>query len=240
MQIQFCPYCGTKLDENARFCKNCGKPISRSIQDVKADTSERKIVYDGLIHKCPNCGDIIDAYEAVCESCGFELRGRKTASVISLLALKLENTTDDRKKEELIRTFYIPNTREDIYEFFILALSNIKTGGMNTNAWMVKLEQAYRKAKLSFNNTKEYEQLEPMYEQAQRINRKNAAFSFVKSVLEYLSGYAWALLFCLIGLFFGLLNIAFGSETLDAITTTALLIAGLISLFTMVIRDQSK
>lgn len=28
MKIQFCPYCGTKLDEGAFFCKNCGEAIA--------------------------------------------------------------------------------------------------------------------------------------------------------------------------------------------------------------------
>lgn len=129
--MPFCKKCGFEIQEYSNFCSECGTAIHKS--------KERKIVYDGEIHKCPNCGGIIDAYETVCSDCGYEIRKRKITSVVHELLLKLENTNDPSKKEELIRTFYIPNTREDIYEFFILALSNIKIGGMNTNAWMVKL-----------------------------------------------------------------------------------------------------
>ena len=67
--------------------------------------SARKVGYEGERRKSPNCGDIIDPYETVCEACGFEIRGRKTTSVVHELSLKLEKTDDARKKDELIRNF---------------------------------------------------------------------------------------------------------------------------------------
>ena len=160
----------------------------------------RKVGYEGEIRKCPNCGDIVDPYETVCEACGFEIRGRKTTSVVHELSLKLERTDDAEKKDELIRTFYIPNTKEDIHEFFILAMSNIKVGGINTNAWMVKLEQAFQKAELSFSGTQEFDRLKTLYEKAQAMNRTKKAVGVLKWVGRcFKSGYAWALLFAAIG-----------------------------------------
>lgn len=170
------------------------------IEYKEEEPTTRKVGYDGVIRKCPNCGDIIDAYETVCETCGYEIRGRKTTSVVHELGVKLEYTDDVRKKDELIRTFYIPNTKEDIHEFFILALSNIKIGGTNTDAWMVKLEQAYQKAELSFSNTQEFERLKTLYQQAQSMHRNHKTMRGLKLFANcFKSGYAWAILFVVIG-----------------------------------------
>lgn len=262
MQLLFCPYCGTRLDNGARFCKNCGESMMQAQQpadeafvyesptmktqspkaeQVKEETrTKRKIVYDGEIHKCPNCGDIIDAYETVCEACGYELRGRKITSVVHELSLKLEKADDAQKKEELIRTFYIPNTREDIHEFFILALSNIKIGGMNTDAWMVKLEQAYQKAELSFGNSQEFNRLKDLYEKAQSMNRSNKTANFVKHIaMCFKSGYAWALLFVVIGGCIWAMSGDFESTT--SIVGMFIFVGGMwIALMTMINNDSKK
>lgn len=29
-KILFCPYCGTRLDDGARFCKNCGAQVEKT------------------------------------------------------------------------------------------------------------------------------------------------------------------------------------------------------------------
>lgn len=248
--MPYCTNCGTKLDDDAKFCKNCGKAVfidTNVAQNKRNDgippksDSERKTVYEGTIHKCPNCGATIDAYEAVCSNCGYEIRERKIASVVHELSLKLENNSDPKKKEELIRTFYIPNTKEDIYEFFILALSNIRIGGMNTDAWMVKLEQAYQKAELSFGNSEEFARLQPMYEEAQKLNKKNSTISTIrKSSKIFKSGYAWALLFCAIGLFFLLINMIFEREDIAYIGICAILGAVWIGFMTMINNENKR
>ena len=134
--------------------------------------SHRKESYEGELHKCPSCGEVIAAFDAVCKSCGYEIRGRKATSVVHELFLKLEKTDEIQKKDELIRTFYIPNTREDIHEFFILAHSQIEVGGINTEAWMVKLAQAYQKAQLSFGETPEFECFHKQYSDAMQHYQK--------------------------------------------------------------------
>lgn len=159
--MSYCNNCGKELIEDAKFCSNCGIA-------VKIPENVRKTTYDGVVHKCPNCGDTVDAYETVCETCGYEIRGRNATSVVHELAIKLGKTDDAQKKEELIRNFYIPNTKEDIYEFFILAISNIDTDDYDVSAWYAKLEQAYQKARLSFGNTSEFVYLTELYNNAKK------------------------------------------------------------------------
>lgn len=196
MKMQFCPYCGTKLDEGARFCKNCGESVVQAqqstgsissheepnmetrqpkMEQVKEDPrTKRKTVYDGELHKCPNCGELLKSFTTVCPTCGYEVRSVTTNSPVEALAKKVEMASSLDDKIELITNFYIPNTKEDIYDFFILAVSNLEDKWYDTDdAWRAKLEQAYHKAKLSFGNTPEFEYLEKLYTRTRKeVNKR--------------------------------------------------------------------
>ena len=195
----FCINCGHALAESAHFCGNCGVPIG----EVYTEPEQRKTVYDGELHKCPNCAEILNSFMPSCPSCGYELRGAKGASVVKEFAEKLEkieNTREvgkrgffteilsaldaeklnktDEGKINLIRSFSIPNTKEDILEFMILAASNIdlklygeeNRAGSNSpqrsisDAWLAKFEQAYEKAKFSFSGYPDFMSIKEIYE----------------------------------------------------------------------------
>lgn len=199
--MAFCMNCGQRLPEGAKFCSNCGAATG----EVKSETAQRKIVYDGEVHKCPNCGEIVDSFVLNCPSCGHEFRSSASTSLVQELASKLEameQQQEPRKrrtiKDELLRTnnlsktdeqkislkrsFVIPNTKEDILEFIILASSNINVelyGESNltpenevlkavSDAWIAKFEQAYRKAQFSFSETPTFTQIKEVY-----INKTN-------------------------------------------------------------------
>lgn len=174
---RFCPYCGTKLDKEAHFCKNCGEAVAENAhrqwktereEAFNGNLEERKIVYEGYMLKCPNCGELLHSFSVACPMCGHELRGTKGASSVSEFAQKLEETEDIEKKIDLIRNFHIANTREDIYEFFILAISNINADGRDIDAWYAKLEQSYQKARLLFGNTSEFQYLNQLYNEVKK------------------------------------------------------------------------
>lgn len=245
MNMQFCPYCGTKLDEGARFCKNCGEALFSNEQESRKSTreqpleenpTERKTVYEGYIHKCPRCGEPLNAFLSVCPACGHEIRDVKSPTAVREFALKLEAisaqkmpTFEEKKsvmkmvfgrdfKEEneagealsrfesqkrdekasLIINFSVPNTKEDILEFMILAASNIdvKRGldDVVTKAWISKLEQVYQRAEITLKGHPDFVQIKTIYDRKmQELKNKK-----IKGVLSWVCGIAAG--FFLIGL----------------------------------------
>lgn len=181
--MAFCINCGHQLPDGAKFCAECGASIQASAQ------SQRKTVYDGEIHKCPHCGEVLKSFETVCPACKFELRGVKVAGSVREFVLKLENVISEEKRVELIKNFYIPNTKEDIYEFFIYAMSNLSASEREADAWRVKLEQTYHKAKLSFGNTAEFEYIHNLYLKTSKKHNKKVLKKFIRK--------RWKLILCL-------------------------------------------
>lgn len=218
---KFCNSCGTKVGVVSADTTDVIKSedVENNERVISEDITERKNVYEGKLHKCPNCGDIIDAYETICESCGYEIRGRKATSSVRELQLKLEElhakrpqkkmksifgqvlsggqlSSTDEEIVSLIKNFSIPNTKEDIMEFMILASSNIdlKVYGFNrqqyqmsnpaqreiSDAWLAKFEQAYQKAKISFGTTAEFQKFQNIYD------KKNNEISKEKKKVIYI------------------------------------------------------
>lgn len=196
--MAFCINCGHQLADGAKFCFECGAKVNDS---AAARAESRKIIYDGEIHRCPNCGDILGAYESVCKSCGYELRGAKATSSVQELARKLEAIEEqrppkkmtsvfkqaftqghipktDEQKINLIQSFPIPNAKEDIMEFAVMAIANVDPDVFSTmstnpysnapkqaisNAWLSKFEQAYQKGRLMFGDSPELENMHSLY-----------------------------------------------------------------------------
>lgn len=173
--MAFCSNCGKEFETDAKYCSGCGVALDVANKNEK---EQRKTVYDGDLHKCPKCGEHLNAFVTTCPVCNYELRGAQTTSCVHELAQKLEKTEFDGDKTELISNFYIPNTKEDIYEFFVLAYSHITAGGYGIEAWSIKLEQAYLKARLAFGNSEEYEHIKELYE---NINKGSSMKRKLKS-----------------------------------------------------------
>ncbi len=184
-------------------------PNTSSEVSTMPETHEtRKEVFSGVIHKCPHCGTVLEGFVVECPGCGYELRSEDSLSSVEKLSQRLENLESQRKtptakeslkdaflgsfapvdtvyaaKATLITSYPIPNTKEEILEFVILASSNINpeaiagaTKGdanlvqlyqkmlVEQNAWVSKMEQAYRKAQLSFPTDPVFLQVQQIYE----------------------------------------------------------------------------
>lgn len=173
--MAFCINCGQELVEGAKFCANCGKAVNND------SNTQRKTVYDGELHKCPNCGELLTSFVTNCPTCGYELRSVKTNSPVNELAKKIERASSVDEKIELITNFYVPNTKEDIYDFFILAVSNLEDTYYDTDdAWRAKLEQTYHKARISFGKSPEFEYIDELYKKTIDKVSKRSTSNFIR------------------------------------------------------------
>lgn len=165
--MPFCIKCGNQLVDGAKFCSECGTP-------TKNDNSKRTSVYEGEIHKCPNCGEVLDSFVSNCPACGFELRGTKSSETVQNFAKRIENAINDAQKIEIIRSYPIPNNKEDVFEFMIIAATNfnaeqsISGNGVSksvSDAWLTKIEQGYQKARLLFGDNADFIKVQNIYNQ---------------------------------------------------------------------------
>lgn len=197
--MEFCTNCGEQIKDGAKFCANCGTPADVNEQ---TNNTKRKTMYEGEVHKCPQCGEVIDAFVTVCPACGYELRGSSATSAIKEFAAKLDNVATEYQKANIIRSFPIPNTKEDIFEFMILASSNIDEHPNKEvfNAWIAKFEQCYQKAKLSFKQESDFIKIQAIYEKTYKTIKKLRRKGPIRKLLTIVLPIVILLVLCVVGL----------------------------------------
>lgn len=173
---------------------------------------EKKSNKEGDLKKCPACGAPVESFNTKCKECGHEFRNVQANNSISSLFEKIQKVDEDssndksggllselfdsqkRKRVEqkisLISSFPIPNTREDILEFLVMAVpqSKVKStsffGKLTTPqvgssqwmsdgpkwAWTEKCEQIIMKARFSMKDDKKT--LEEIEYYAKQLNIK--------------------------------------------------------------------
>lgn len=220
--MPFCTNCGQQLPAEAKFCFECGKPVEATVpRGNNQRGNQRREFYDGEVIKCPRCGEILPSFTPICPTCRHELRNTTVSSAVQRLAdeiaeleakrmelvsrapyrafnrrLNDEICAVDRSIANVIRSFAIPNTKEDIYEFMMLASSNIDSNTIYINknsapeqesrklisdAWTAKTEQAYYKAKALFGNNPDFCVIQEIYDmKMQKVNlRESNQFALV-------------------------------------------------------------
>lgn len=169
--MPYCSNCGQSVEVGMKFCPACGSQIADASKNVQEG---RKQVFEGEIRKCPNCGEILNSFMTNCPACGYELRGTKAIDSIREFSLNISKAESDIQKISLIRSFPIPNTKEDIFEFMILAATNFSAEHSCSDnairkdisdAWLTKIEQSYQKAKLLFTGDLDFTKIQNIYDE---------------------------------------------------------------------------
>ena len=182
----FCTECGKSIADGAKFCANCGAAINGV---PYSNEVHRQHEYSGKIIKCPNCGEVLKSFEAICPACGYEIRAAGATNSVREFAQKIESVTTEQAIIDLVRTFPIPNTKEDIFEFMILASTNLVDEPRKGlfDAWISKFEQSYQKAQLVFENDTNFDKIQSIYEQTDKQIKKERLSHGTKAVGEALS-----------------------------------------------------
>lgn len=159
--MPFCTRCGQELSQSEKICPSCGDEISAT----PPPSTKRETVFEGEIHKCPHCGEALPSFTSVCPACGFEIRGSHASDSVREFALKLEQAQTDDQKSTIIRNFPIPNTKEDVLEFMVLASTNIANEPQKVmlEAWIAKFEQSYQKAQMLFGSDSDFSNIQSIY-----------------------------------------------------------------------------
>ena len=242
----FCSKCGNKIADDAVFCKFCGQKVDQDEELNIEDRKTRTTVFDGELHKCPNCGENLKSFVPNCPACGYELRWTKNGTnKVQELLQKLNSTRSITTKKEIIANFYVPNTKEDLFEFFTLAISQIDDDTPCAEAWYSKLEQTLIKAEMTFGKTADYEYLKKLFDKA--TNKKKIEDN--KKNFNGMLGIIIPGMTTFLGFFFLVIGLIISSATDDAKdASTALIAVGafviICSLFMLVmfyaLRQQNK
>lgn len=210
----YCKKCGTKVNDDALFCSKCGERISRDASSVFQDSSseetnksEREIRIEGRINKCPVCGEILKSGDFICPSCGYEIQGRKSVSSVQEFMNKISRIQDENEKIQAIKLFPIPNDKESIREFTVLASINLdvrlyitsRNRESEAEAWMTQIEQCYKKARIFFRDTEDFVMIDSIYKEIKQAIFKSYLNKFVFIVLGAVLLIVGLVLICALG-----------------------------------------
>lgn len=213
---------GKTIGQVAQGVTDAAQTVTGAAQETMDQIRQQREQEQEDARKCLGCGQPLNGVEAVCPMCGYELRGSGSDGSIGEFARQLgkiergrNNTLDaisktfsgrtanptDEKIASHIRNYIIPNTKEDVFEFMLLASSNLDAksvaklqkrkglfGASNAyqqeregisevvlTAWLNKFDQAYQKAKISFGGDSDFRKIQDLYDS--KMNEIEAAKS---------------------------------------------------------------
>ncbi len=205
--IHICPSCSAKVNSFQTNCPYCG----HEFRDVRPSSALKE--FEAKLQRVQTSKLSISERNSEPVKVNY-------LNPFSVLEAEIQKdhkiTGVTQEKLKIIESFPIPNTKEDITEFMILASSNIDPlvlGGLNAGgrsldnyynslelckAWKVKMDQAYKKAKVSFGNDPDFYKIENIYRET---NKEISSKGKLRPMILIGIIVAFLLLFGIFGLF---------------------------------------
>lgn len=187
-----CPNCGELLDSFRSHCPSCGYEI----RGARSSSSVRELAQKLENIEAQKMPHIEEKKSVMKMLVGKDLKEESEVE-------EAQERFDEHKRQQkanLIINFSVPNTKEDILEFMILASSNIDVKkGLDdevSKAWLQKLEQVYEKAKLLMDNSADFAQIKTIYDTKKnqiKAKRRKALFGTIGGIAGwfFLLGLLW-------------------------------------------------
>ena len=189
----------------ARTMSDAAQTVTEAAAETMDQIKQQK-ASEG-VRKCPACGQPLSGLVAVCPLCGYELSTREIAtdssvsdfanelrrieegrySILASVSKKVsarDSAHTDERIASAIRNFVIPNSKQAIFEFMMLAAGNLNIGmiarlttpngtfvsGYEYDpvhavqaAWFTKFGQAYQKAQMAFGTDADFSIIQELY-----------------------------------------------------------------------------
>lgn len=182
--------------------------VAQEIGEKLSDANEQS--EDGY-KKCPHCGESIKSLNTKCPLCGYEFKTVNTSGAVTKLAQEINKVESkrnikaeiaaerktgrkvsqtDEKIASLVRNFVVPNNKEDIFDFMVMAFGSMDafSGKKSTSgnpevvykAWTAKFEETYQKASLLFGQQDDFEKIQNLYDKWKAKVETSKPFSFFR------------------------------------------------------------
>ena len=184
--IHRCPHCREVIKSFTSHCPSCGSEL-RDVQKVSSvqEFAERLEKISSKTMPAYN-----DKGSFMKQVFGKDFNNEDKESE----ARRRFEESKTKEMASFIINYTVPNAKEDILEFMILASTNIdaKKGITDTvsKAWISKMEQVYKKAELTIKNSIDIDQIREIYNRKkQQIKNKKirSVLSIIALVLIYVS-----------------------------------------------------
>jgi hypothetical protein len=130
------------------------------------------------------------------------------------LTRNVDMSKTDEQKISLIKTFPVPNTKEDMLEFMILATTNVdmtKYGSIHTlsrseealeDAWDSKIRQVHDKAKNSYGDDADFARIENLYQEyITSLTKAKNAYNHTQTMMWVFCGVLAVCMLIFVGFF---------------------------------------